>query len=218
MIRPAPSAPVQKGLEFWYRIRERMIFRDIRFHGDFSGIQLDRGTLNKQTLANTSVLLISNHTSWWDGFIAHQISRDYLKKNFYVMMLEKELSQRMFLRKTGAFSIQPSTHGIRESLNYASELLQSPKNMLTFFPEGEIHTSHQDSLQFAPGVGFLLRKSPQTAVLMVCQLVDFFSLSKPVLHVYGKFADSDMFQKAPQDTYNSFYQQCRIQQEHWRCS
>lgn len=218
MIRPAPSAPVLKGLEFWYRIRERMVFRDIRFHGDFSGIEQNQKKRNEETIADTSVLLISNHTSWWDGFIAHQISRDYLNKKFYVMMLEKELSQRMFLRKTGAFSIQPSTQGIRESLNYASELLQSPKNMLTFFPEGEIHTSHQDSLQFAPGVGFLLRQSSQTTVLMVCQLVDFFSLAKPVLHVYGKFADTEIFRHAPQDTYNSFYQQCRIQQENWRCS
>ncbi len=46
---------------------------------------------------NTSMLVIGNHFSWWDGLFVGHANRKLFKKKFHVMMLEEQLRPRMFL-------------------------------------------------------------------------------------------------------------------------
>ena len=45
-----------------------------------------------------SVLLLCNHFSWWDGFLAGHLIDSYFHKNFHIMMQEDHIEKRNWLR------------------------------------------------------------------------------------------------------------------------
>ncbi|MFP4526521.1 MAG: hypothetical protein ACLFNL_09025, partial [Bacteroidales bacterium] len=76
------------------------------------------------TEKNRPVMLIGNHFSWWDGFIANYLNMVVFKKRFHIMMLEEQLKPRMFLNKAGAYSIKKQTRDVVNTLNYTVELMK----------------------------------------------------------------------------------------------
>lgn len=87
------------------------------------------------------ILLISNHFSWWDGFIQLWLNKRVFKRKLYVMMLEEQLRKFMILNQGGAFSIRKNSRDIVESLEYTTGLLKYKENVLLIFPQGEIQTT-----------------------------------------------------------------------------
>ena len=51
------------------------------------------------------LVIYCNHSSWWDGLVAFEIS-NRLKMDSFVMMEEKQLKNLPLFRKLGAFSVQ----------------------------------------------------------------------------------------------------------------
>src|ERR1700742_3694014 len=76
-----------------------------------------------KVLPGHSILLLCNHFSWWDGFLAGHLSQNYLRRNFYIMMQEDHLQKRMFFNRLGGFSINRKSKEVIESLQYTAELL-----------------------------------------------------------------------------------------------
>jgi len=103
-----------------------------------------------------SILLIGNHFSWWDGFFATYLNYKIFHKKLHVMMLEEELRTRLFLNKAGAFSVKKGDRSVVDSLNYASEILNDLNNLLIMYPQGEIISQHNRSVQFEKGIGKIL--------------------------------------------------------------
>ncbi len=135
------------------------------------------------------VLLIANHFSWWDGFIAQRVNNLVFKRKMHVMMLEEELHKRPFLRKLGAFSIRKGSRGALESLHYASEILTRPQNLLLLFPQGRFESTHRYPVNFEKGWFRILEKAPaNTRVVFMASLCDYFEYRKPALNVYLKLA------------------------------
>ncbi|UOK63312.1 1-acyl-sn-glycerol-3-phosphate acyltransferase [Paenibacillus sp. OVF10] len=67
----------------------------------------------------------------------------------------------------GAYSInKESASGIRTSLQYTSELLDSGKRVW-IFPQGEILHQEARPIRFRPGIGLLLRRSPNAIAVPV---------------------------------------------------
>lgn len=86
-----------------------------------------------------SLILAPNHFSWWDGFFADHLCRKLFDKNIYLMMLEKQLKRYWFFSKAGAFSVNSEKkNSLKESLNYSSNIISSPNNLLILFPQGEL--------------------------------------------------------------------------------
>ncbi len=141
------------------------------------------------------VLLIANHFSWWDGFIAQRVNNLVFKRKMHVMMLEEELQERPFLRKLGAFSIRKGSRGALDSLHYASEILTRPQNLLLLFPQGRFESTHRYPVNFEKGWFRILEKAPaNTRIVFMASLCDYFEYRKPSLNVYlkpaGHFCDS----------------------------
>jgi 1-acyl-sn-glycerol-3-phosphate acyltransferase len=131
------------------------------------------------------ILVIANHISWWDGFWILLLNKKLTKRKLYVMMLEEQLRQNMFLRKLGAFSIRKKSKSALESLNYAASILKNPANMLLFYPQGEIQSQHQQTFRFQPGWGRIVEKPEQPLqILMVANVIDYFSNARPTLRQY----------------------------------
>lgn len=107
------------------------------------------------------VLILPNHSSWWDGFVFFLHNRMELKRKLFLMMLEKELTRNRFFSRLGAFSIDPShPKKIVESLQYSLNLLESGENRigLILFPQGEILLNAAMNYRFRPGLHWILSR------------------------------------------------------------
>jgi 1-acyl-sn-glycerol-3-phosphate acyltransferase len=162
--------------------------------------------------ANTekSVLVVGNHSTWWDGFWAMYLNDVILKKNFYVLMLEAELKKRMFFSKVGAFSINPNEGGIKESLLFTKRLLSEKGNMVLFFPEGKFSPTSHVKKEFQKGISFFYKDEPTFKTLFVVFLIDYFANRKPTLYVHfqQKEFEKGVSHMNIETEYNQFFEQC----------
>ncbi|MFZ6034039.1 MAG: lysophospholipid acyltransferase family protein [Melioribacter sp.] len=132
-----------------------------------------------------SVLVISNHVSWWDGFWIMHLNLKLLKRRFHFMMLEEQLNKHWYFQYSGGFSIKKKSRSILETIDYTAELLSSNENMVLLFPQGEIKSVYDRNIKFEKGVERILMKSPsETQILFVVNLIDYFSQKKPALYMY----------------------------------
>jgi len=78
----------------WYI--NRIIGRDFKYF-DYNSIDID---------PKRAVLLLSNHFSWWDGFLLFQLNRLFLHKKFHILVTEENYRSHGFLKYLGAFSVK----------------------------------------------------------------------------------------------------------------
>lgn len=123
------------------------------------------------------------------------------------MMLEDQLKKNWFFQYTGAFSVRKNSKSIIESLTYATELLQNPGNLITYFPQGQFESVNQEKLHFEKGVEWLLKNlKNEVQVIFVANQVDYFESAKP--HLFMHFETYDYRGKnlrEIEDDYNAFY-------------
>ena len=160
-------------------------FEKVCIHSDF----IDNGK---------AILLIGNHFSWWDGFFVNHLNRRVFRRKLHIMMLEEQLSSRMFLNKAGAFSIKRGNRSVFESLNYSIEILKDDRNILSLFPQGEIETLYRFPVSFEKGWFRIIEQAdhPFQIVFMV-NLVDYFSNRKPALYQHIKGFKYDDIRLSP---------------------
>ena len=200
MIKPNHSALHSKLIDFYISFITRTDFRDVIFTGDLES-------------DNRSVLLVANHFSWWDGFFGWHINKRVFKKRFHIMMLEKELSQRMFFSRVGAFSISQKSRGVIESLDYCSEVLSNPMNLLLMFPQGKLESLHSNHINFHKGVERIVKHSPQARVVFAACLTDYFAHRKPTLTISLKEYVGSPNLMDMEQSYNHHLSQSIVEQE-----
>ena len=154
--------------------------------------------------------MIGNHFSWWDGFIAYRLNDLFLHKKFHVMMLEEQLTPRMFLNKAGAFSIKRGSRSVIESLRYASSLLHEPENLVVVYPQGTITSLHSRPVKFEKGTERILDgASKRLMILFYVALPDWFSEKKPGLTVrVTEYPSTDRSASSLEEAYNRFFNEC----------
>jgi 1-acyl-sn-glycerol-3-phosphate acyltransferase len=164
--------------------------------------------------ANRPVLLIGNHFSWWDGFIAYRLNDLCLRKKFHIMMLEEQLETRLFLNKAGAFSIKRGSRSVVESLQYASGLLHENANMVALFPQGTIASIHRRPVRFEKGVERIIAGAPDhLLILFYVALPDWYSEKKPGLTVRViEYSARERSVTDLEETYNMFLDECIARQ------
>lgn len=133
------------------------------------------------------MLVLPNHSTWWDGFFIYTLNRLFWKKKYHVMMLEEQLLKYPFFSKLGAFSIkQSNAKDIITSLNYAGELLQNADNLINIYPQGILRPHFVRPLSFAKGSDYLLRDfTGDLDVVLVAMRIEYLSEKKP--SVFFKF-------------------------------
>jgi 1-acyl-sn-glycerol-3-phosphate acyltransferase len=133
---------------------------------------------------NKSVLMIANHIFFWDGFVQMLLARKFFNKKIFIMMLEEQLSKRLFLTHAGCFSVKKSSRDLINSLNYAHSKLENPSNMVLIFPQGEIQSLYTTQIKFEKGVEYILKKEPNCNIWFNVNLINFYSRKKPTLNIY----------------------------------
>ncbi len=155
-----------KFFHYYSRFMLRRHFRDISIKGNIT----DRGQ---------PVLLIGNHFSWWDGFFALYVNQEIFQRRFYVMMLENQLKNRMFLNKAGAFGIRKQSHSVVGAIEYTRNLIQDPANIVAMYPQGEIRSMFHYPVRFERGITNILSGlENQVQIVFLAVLPDFFSHPK----------------------------------------
>ncbi len=157
---------------------------------------------------NLPIVVIANHISWWDGIWTMHLNMKVFKRKFHFMMLENQLRQHMFFIHLGGYSITKKSKSIIESIQYTSQLLANPRNLVLLFPEGKIHSMHNQQFVYQTGIKRILEKIDQKNIQIVflANFIDYFSGKKPSLYmyyeqyIYESFSIDDM-----QNCYNQFY-------------
>jgi len=202
MIKPSHSKFYQWFFNHYFNFILKRHFREIKV---ISNIEID----------DRSILLVPNHFSWWDGFIAWYLNKNHLNKKFHLLMLESELSKHKFFTKLGAFSISKTSRGLYDSLIFAANLVKEQGNVLVFYPQGKLFSQHHMTLEFAKGIERILQDKPNCRVIMAANLVDYYSYKKPSLSIYlNEYIYDGSFNLTQfQFAYNMFLKQSIHQQD-----
>lgn len=116
-----------------------------------------------------SVLLLPNHSTWWDGFIIYLTNDLAWQKKPFVMMEEKQLNRFPFFNRLGAYSVRPGDReDVEKTLSYSAHLLENPRHLLFLFPQGKLLPWHQRPLTFKSGFSHILSASPVRPEVFFC--------------------------------------------------
>ena len=117
--------------------------------------------LNKlpETKKELPLIVIPNHSYWWDGFFIYYLNKNYLNRKFHILMLEDQLKKYWFFRKLGAFSIDLNNNfKIYKTLKYTAEILnEKPAPLLNIYPQGVLEPVHKRPLGFKDGINTLIK-------------------------------------------------------------
>ena len=129
---------------------------------------------------NIPSIIYANHSSWWDGLVAFQISQS-IKADSFIMMEEKQLRNLFFFRKLGAFSVvRENPREAVQSLKYAINLLEEDKaRTLWIFPQGKILPNEVRPIKFYNGLARIIEKTDICAVSSLAIRYEFLDAYKP---------------------------------------
>lgn len=101
------------------------------------------------------VLAVANHTGWWDGFIAHQLTRA-MGAHFHVLMEREHLDRYPFFRRVGALSMERRLRRAAwRDLAGAARVLV-PGRWLWIFPQGARRPAAEPIGALEGGAGWLV--------------------------------------------------------------
>jgi len=204
------------------QIFNSLFYRYIEFliKNNFKEIKIIHNNyINANVLKNYGTLIISNHISWWDGFIIYYLNNNLLKKKFYILMLEEQLKKHFYFKYLGAFSIKKKSRDIINSIDFISKLLEDHNNIIVFFPQGKIHSQYLTYIKFESGLRRILENiiKPIT-IIFIAIFFEYLNQKKPTIFCYlsneilvtsenNKKLIHQKFQEI-QNEYNLFYLNC----------
>ena len=151
MIRANKGGPLGAAWAYYVDQKIRRAFRGLWLRGELP-------------VSDEPLLVYANHSSFWDGFIAHALSRATATDG-YCLMEEHNLRRYPFLARLGAFSIRRHD-GVSslESLRYARELLSRPRARVFVFPTGQLQPFGALDIPLERGIEVLTRLSGARAI------------------------------------------------------
>ena len=162
------------------------------------------------------ILMISNHFSFYDGFIQILLNLNVFKRRFTFMMLEKELRKNMILTKIGASSISKGKRSSVDSINYAVEMLQDKENLFLFFPQGKIKSIYTQEFTFEKGMLSHVLEHTKNEFQLVynINLINYGAKLRPDIHVYYEThtINSDTTAAEVEQAFNHFAKECFAKQ------
>jgi 1-acyl-sn-glycerol-3-phosphate acyltransferase len=121
-----------KWFELWFaghvQRRLRRTFGALRVRG-LPGL--------REASRNHPVLVVSNHTSWWDPMVCIHLATRILDLDGYALMDAENLTRYPFLGRIGGFGVRLDDPGdCAAGVRYAVRLLDAPRRGLWLFPQG----------------------------------------------------------------------------------
>ena len=137
-----------------------------------------------------SYLLMCNHFSFWDGFLAaylcvNAIHKKQEIKGSYIMVLKKQMQMNPWLKYFGCFSISPGKASVNESLADAAEKLSTAGNVVVVFPQGNLESCHIRDIEMKDGISTIIPSIKGSCQLIwSSNLVEYFESLKPSVYFH----------------------------------
>lgn len=145
-------------------------------------------TINKiEIKPGHSYLLMCNHFSFLDGFIAYYLSqRAILNKSdlngLRIIVMKAQLEKNNWTRYFGCFSIDPGKRTMAESFRHAINILSNPGKLLLFFPQGNLESCHVRTIKFQSGLKEIVPRIEGKCQLIWCSnIIEYLEGLKPSL-------------------------------------
>ncbi|MEZ4472844.1 MAG: 1-acyl-sn-glycerol-3-phosphate acyltransferase [bacterium] len=130
------------------------------------------------------VILVSNHTSWWDPLVCLLVANRLVQSDAYAMMDAANLRRLPFFARVGAFGVDRSEAGLAgESLDYAAALLDRPGRLLWIFAQGDERPINQRPLGFRRGAAVVWERVPEARVVPLAIRYVFAEREQPYLYL-----------------------------------
>jgi 1-acyl-sn-glycerol-3-phosphate acyltransferase len=157
-------------------------FARVRLWGDPTLVQVPR---------HLPLLFVLTHASWWDVLVGYYLARSLARVESYAAMDELQLRRYRILTRVGVYSVDRfSAGGTRAFLRYTIGLLSGPR-AVWLTPQGEIVSNWRRPVRFQTGVGHLVRRLPEVAVVPVAIHYEF--LEEPRPEIFVKFGPPRIF-------------------------
>ena len=127
----------------------------------------------------SGLLLLANHSCWWDFFMAHRLNMA-IPADGYGMTDHSNLLKFGFFRRIGAYSVDRGhPASVRASIDYTAELLRRPRAVVWYFPQGEIACNAVRPLDFQSGLRLLLRRAGTLRIVPVALRYEYWQEERP---------------------------------------
>ena len=157
---------------------------------------------------NSKGLIVTpNHFSWWDGFFVYWLNKKLLKKKLFILMLEEQLMRYWFFKYLGCYSIELNDkRKTFASLKYTLDLVSNSDNVITIYPQGEIHPYDHRPIVIKDGINFLSQKARATfSILPIAFKIHYSNEKLPTIYVrFGKLLTSSEASSNPELLKNEF--------------
>ncbi|MFT5207328.1 MAG: 1-acyl-sn-glycerol-3-phosphate acyltransferase [Candidatus Omnitrophota bacterium] len=147
---------------------------------NFSNISLTKTSSIPKFEDNIPVIVISNHSSWWDAMLAMYLGWYVFKREYYGVFAAEQLKRYGIFRKVGCFGIdRDSSQDTREFLRYTQKLLNEQSRLLWIYPQGDLISAEALPLVFKKGYVNILSRLKRVHLLKTTVSYDFWLESKP---------------------------------------
>lgn len=116
--------------------------------------------------AEGPILVVSNHTSWWDPLVILHASTHLLRTDGHALMDAKNLRRLPFFALVGAFGVDldhPADGLV--AMRHAARLLDRPGRMLWIFPQGAERPITERPLGFREGAAQVARLARRATLI-----------------------------------------------------
>jgi hypothetical protein len=136
------------------------------------------------TLAEGPVLVVTNHTAWWDPLVALFLSVRVLSADAYAMMDARNLERLPFFGKVGAFGVDLDDvrDGVR-AIRYAASLLTEKGRLVWIFPQGRERPITARPLGFRPGSAAIAQRARGATTIAGALRYEMGSTQRPTVWV-----------------------------------
>ncbi len=139
---------------------------------------------------NHSYLLLLNHFSFWDGFLAIYLSimlkrKEHNLTGIHFMSLKKQMEKNPWLKYIGCFSVDPGKSSVKETLDFAAEILNKPGNLLVLYPQGNLESIHVRDIILQDGINQIVPKiKGNCQIAWSSNLIEYFESLKPSVYFH----------------------------------
>ncbi len=155
-----------------------------RIARSFAALRVGGGPGARALAAGAPLLVVSNHTAWWDALVALVVSRATFDADGHALMDAENLRRLPFFGRVGAFGVDldDPADGAR-ALRYAAGLLDRPGRLAWIFPQGRERPITERPLGFHPGSAEIARLARRARVVPVGLRYELGEEERPVAWV-----------------------------------
>lgn len=155
-----------------------------RIHKTFGKVFLRGLDAAKRTAESAPVIVVSNHTAWWDPLVVLHLSEHLLETDGYALMDAKNLRTLPFFALVGGFGVDLDAPADGAAgILFAARLLREAGRLVWIFPQGRERPVTERPLGFKPGAAEIARVAKKAVTIPAALRYEMAGEEKPYLFV-----------------------------------